>query len=84
MSQTFSRRDLFALLARPLTNVAKQATANEQRTQNLQLLKQAEGECVCSHCRQLFQAEGDAVLCPTCREAEAKQRDLMQSLFKTS
>jgi hypothetical protein len=81
MSQTFSRRDLFALLVRPGATVAKHATASEQRTQNLNALKQAEGQ-QCSRCRVPFQSNSDERLCPACRDAEAKNRDLMQSLFK--
>ncbi|MBI5033794.1 MAG: hypothetical protein HZB51_25020 [Chloroflexi bacterium] len=82
MSQSLSRRDFFAQLASPLKTIAKRVAANEQRTRNLQALKQAEADHECAKCRLPFQANDDDERCPACRDVETKNRDLMQSLFK--
>ncbi len=82
MSQVFSRRDFFAYLISPLTTMARRAAANEQRTQNLQALKQTEIPHKCARCRVPFATQADETLCPLCRDAEAKNRALIQSLYE--
>jgi hypothetical protein len=80
MSDQLSRRDFFAFLASPLTRTVHHLRADEQRRQNLQILKQAEASTMCARCRVPFAAQADETLCPLCRDAEAKQRELLRAL----
>ncbi len=80
MSEPLSRRDFFAFLASPLTRAAQRVTASEQRRRNLQALKQTEASTTCARCRVPFAAQDDETLCPLCRDAEAKQRELLRAL----
>jgi len=80
MSDQLSRRDFFAFLASPLTRAAQRISASEQRRRNLQALKQTEASTTCARCRAPFAAQADETLCPLCRDAEAKQRELLRAL----
>lgn len=82
MSEQLSRRDFFAFLASPLTRVAQSLHADEQRRRNLQMLKQVEASTCCARCHVPFVASAEETLCQMCRDTEAKNRDLMQSLYK--
>ncbi len=82
MSQVFSRRDFFAQLASPLTTLARHLAADEQRRRNLQALKQTEASTECARCHVPFAAQADETLCPLCRDVEAKNRALIQSLYE--
>ncbi len=80
MSEPLSRRDFFAFLASPLTRAAQRVSASEQRRRNLQALQHAEASIACARCRVPFAAQADETLCPLCRDAEAKQRELLRAL----
>jgi Zn finger protein HypA/HybF involved in hydrogenase expression len=82
MSDQLSRRDFFAFLASPLTRAAQRVSASEQRRRNLQALQQTEASTTCARCRVPFAAQADETLCPLCRDAEAKNRALIQSLYE--
>ena len=82
MSDKLSRRDFFTLLANPVTRAAKRVTAREQRTRNLQAFKQDDTLATCLRCAAPYPAAPNESLCPDCRAAEAKNRALIQSLFK--
>jgi Zn finger protein HypA/HybF involved in hydrogenase expression len=81
MSNELSRRDFFAFLASPLTRVSKRVAASEQRAQALQSL-QPNAQANCARCYAPFNAESNETLCPDCRAADAKNNDLVRSLFK--
>ena len=82
MGDILSRRDFFALLARPAKQAARRGAAEELRARAVQSVLHAEADARCAQCYAAYPAESGETLCPDCRVAQAKNEALLADLFK--
>ncbi|HEX9075959.1 MAG TPA: hypothetical protein VF932_09275 [Anaerolineae bacterium] len=82
MSHDLSRRELFALLTRPLVRTRQRTAAREQRLRNIAALREhaAGAARECARCYAPFAPEGDELLCPACTERGAQESALLAEL----
>jgi hypothetical protein len=79
-----SRREFFQFVTQPIRRSIQRVEASEKRAQAIAALTRADS-CAqekCARCYARFRSEAGEIICPACRDAEAKNHDLMQSLFK--
>ncbi len=84
MSNSFSRREFFALLGRPVTRARQRVEAGEQRLREIKAAQQVETGLTreCARCYAPFAAANHELLCPACLDSEEKQHALLADLPK--
>lgn len=84
MSNSFSRREFFAILGRPVTRARQRVQAGEQRLRQIKAIQQVEIGFTreCARCYAPFVSGNNALLCPACLEIEEKQKALLADLPK--
>ncbi len=84
MSNSFSRREFFAFLGRPVARVRQRVEAGEQRLRQIKAIQQVETGSTreCARCYAPFVAGDHDLLCPACLDSEEKQKALLADLPK--